>query len=77
MAGKSEQKQLFELLKKVSEQPGSGLKLRTAEYIRKNIHHFITIYDEDALVACGELIELDSGTIELGAVATNVDYQNQ
>jgi N-acetylglutamate synthase-like GNAT family acetyltransferase len=77
MADVGEQKQLFELLRKVSEQSGSGLKPRTEEYISENIHNFITIYDEDTLVACGELIELDSGTIELGAVATNVDYQNQ
>lgn len=77
MADISEQKQLFKLLNTVSEQPGSGLKPRTEKYISKNIHNFITIYDEDTLVACGELIELDSGTIELGAVATNVDYQNQ
>mgnify|MGYP002142689047 CR=1 FL=1 len=77
MADASEQRQLFELLKKVSEQPGSGLKPRTEEYIRANIHNFITIYDEETLVACGEIIELDSWTIELGAVATNVEYQNQ
>ena len=77
MADISEQKQLFELLNTVSEQPGSGLKPRTEKYIRKNIYNFITIYDDETLLACGELIELDSGTIELGAVATNVEYQNQ
>ncbi len=77
MADDIEQKQLFELLKKVSEQAGSGLKLRTEEYIRANIHNFITIYHEETLVACGELIELDVSTVELGAVATNVEYQNQ
>ncbi len=57
MAERSEWKNLFHLLQKVSEQPGSGLKPRTAQYIEENIHNFITIYDEETLVACGELIE--------------------
>lgn len=60
MAGISEQRKLFELLRRVSEQPVSGLKPRTEEYITDNIDNFITIYDDETLVACGELIVLDS-----------------
>ena len=77
MAERFECENLLHLLQKVSEQPGSGLKPRTAQYIEENIHNFITIYDEGILVACGELITLDSSTIEVGAVATNIDYQGQ
>lgn len=77
MATHEEERQLFELLRDVSAQSGSGLKPRDEAYIRKKRENFIIIFDEKTLVACGELIELDYQTIELGAVATRVDYQWQ
>lgn len=77
MAQGEEWRDIYYLLKDAEEQPGSSLKPRTEEYIRENIAHFITLYDGEALVSCGEIITVDRYTLELGAVATNREYRSQ
>lgn len=76
MAQENDWKALYSLLKSAESAPGSGLKPRSEKYIKQNIDNFITLYDGDTLTACGEIIEVDYHTLELGAIATNPDYYN-
>ena len=76
MAQEKNDEDIYRLLKIAEAQPWSGLKPRSREYIGENIYNFITLYDGPTLTACGEMIEVDSHSLELGAVATNPDYYN-
>lgn len=68
---------LYKLLRDLNQKEWSWLRPRNKKYIWTRIQNFITIKDTKTVVACGELIRLDEKTIELGAMGTHPDYQNQ
>ena len=56
---------------------GGFLKPRSAEYIRTHRENFYIVRIDGILVGCCERIELDSQTVELGAVAVSTKFLSQ
>lgn len=68
---------IYRLLQRLTKNDQSGLKPRNKDYIRERIRNFTVIKSVKEIIACGEMIDLDEKTIELGAMGTHPEHQNK
>jgi hypothetical protein len=73
----SDKNGIYRLLQRLTKQENSGLKARNKDYIRDRIRNFTVIKNDKEIIACGEMINLDEKTMELGAMGTHPEYQNK
>lgn len=76
-AHSSDKNGIYRLLQSLTKNDKSGLKPRNKDYIRDRIRNFTVIKSDKEIIACGEMIDLDERTIELGAVGTHPEHQNK
>ena len=73
----SDKNGIYRLLQSLTKNDKSGLKPRNKDYIRDRIRNFTVIKNDKGIIACGEMIDLDERTIELGAMGTHPEHQNK
>ena len=73
----SDKNGIYRLLQRLTKNDKSGLKPRNKDYIRDKIRNFTVIKSDKEIIACGEMINLDERTIEIGAMGTHPDHQSK
>lgn len=73
----SDKNGIYRLLQSLTKNDQSGLKPRNKNYIRERVRNFTVIKNDKEIIACGEMIDLDERTIELGAMGTHPEHQNK
>ena len=70
-----ELKIIYNILKKYRRE--GFLKLRSLDYVKKNKINYFVVKIDDVIVACAEMIPVDSATAELGSLAVSTKYRKQ
>ncbi len=67
---------VYTFLEKIRTLSANALRERSEQEITTNIDQFMIIRDGEKIIACGEIFQTDDTfTLELGALATDPDYQ--